>query len=128
LARELGVADRFLFLGKRGDVRDILASADIAFHPSRGEAMSLAILEFMCAGLPVVLPDDPSVCTSVQHEVSGMVYRAGDVEAAGKALQRLCDDQSTRARLGARARSICLERYLLEHTNRNFMSAVVAYM
>lgn len=128
LAAELGVDKRFMFLGRRNDVRDILSSADIAFHPSRGEAMSLAILEFMCAGLPVVVPDDESVCTSIEHEVSGLVYPKKDVAAASAALRRLRDDPALRARLGAAARRICLERYLLGHTNASFARQVVALL
>ena len=42
MAGDHGIAGRMRFLGRRDDVREILCAADIAFHPSRGEAMSLA--------------------------------------------------------------------------------------
>ncbi len=126
LTTEENVADRFRFLGRRSDVREILASADLAFHPSRGEAMSLALLEFMCAGLPVVVPDDASVCTNVEHEVSGLVYPKGDLQAAAHALRSLYEDRKKCAQLGEQARAICLERYTLERTNRSFTEQVVS--
>jgi glycosyltransferase involved in cell wall biosynthesis len=126
LAAELKISERFTFLGKRSDVRDILASADVAFHPSRGEAMSLAIIEFMCAGLPVVVPDNPSVCTSIEHNVSGLHYAEGNLEAATRSLLDLYTDDELRARLGTGARQACLDKYLLDHTNASFANQVIA--
>lgn len=126
LAQELQVAERFLFLGKRSDVREILASADVAFHPSRGEAMSLAVLEFMCAGLPVVVPDNPSVCTSIEHQTSGLIYPAGNVPAATQSLLDLYTDNALRQRLGTEARRVVLQKYLLVHTNASFSRQVIS--
>jgi glycosyltransferase involved in cell wall biosynthesis len=126
LASQLQIAERFVFLGKRSDVREILASADVAFHPSRGEAMSLAILEFMCAGLPVVVPDNPSVCTSLEHQVSGLLYAEGNLDAATRSLLDLYSDDALRIRLGRAARQACLDKYLLEHTNASFANQVIA--
>lgn len=128
LATDLHIADHFLFLGRRTDVRDILASSDVAFHPSLGEAMSLAILEFMCAGLPVIVPDNASVCTNIEHGHTGLVYPARNEAGATQALVDLCKDVALRDRLGAQARAVCLDRYLLEHTNASFTRQVVTLL
>lgn len=125
LASSLQVSERFTFLGRRSDVREILAAADVAFHPSRGEAMCLSILEFMCAALPVVVPNNPSVSTSIDDGVSGLVFEAGNDAAATAALRSLYEDEGRRATIGRNARRICLERYLLEHTNAAFTTRVV---
>jgi len=126
LAADAGLAEHFQFLGKRDDVADILAAADVAFHPSRGEAMSLAILEFMCAGLPVVVSDNPSVSAAITDDVSGLVYRAEDRRSALRALVRLKDDPALRARLGANGRYEFLTKHLLSNTNDSFTRQVCA--
>jgi len=118
-ARE-GVADRVRFLGRRSDVRDILCAADIAFHPSRGEAMSLSVLEFMCAGLAILTSDLPSVRTAIEPGATGLTYRAEDLESAAAQLRTLVEDASARAVLGAAARAACLEKYTLTATNVAF--------
>jgi len=125
LAIECGVAGLVHFLGRRDDVRSIICSADIAFHPSHGEAMSLATLEFMCAGLPVVVPDRPSVCGIIDSGLTGLTYRANDVSAAADAIVSLCFDRDLRATLGRNARAAMLERYQLTDTNDQFQKIVV---
>lgn len=103
MARNAGVADHFVFAGRRSDVPALLCSADMALHPSRGEAFSLAIIEYMSAGLALLVPDIPTVCQAVQHERSGMIYPAEDVSAAADMVCRLADDAALRTRIGAEA-------------------------
>lgn len=53
-AADLGVAGHVLLPGFRSDARMLLDAADVFVLPSRQEAMPLAALEAMDAGLPVV--------------------------------------------------------------------------
>jgi glycosyltransferase involved in cell wall biosynthesis len=52
-----GLGDFVKILGARNDVQNILSSADIYVMPSTAEAHSLAILEALVNGLPVVASD-----------------------------------------------------------------------
>lgn len=124
-AERAGIAHNFRFLGRRSDVRDILCAADIGFHPSRGEAMSLAILEFMCAGLAVVTSDLPSVSSALDVGVSGETYRNGDLEHATAVLAALADDPGRRQALGRAAIEACRTRFSLEVMNRTFVERVI---
>jgi glycosyltransferase involved in cell wall biosynthesis len=56
IARE-GWHDRVHFLGRRGDVPRLMASADVLVHPARLEAFGLVLLEALAARLPVVASD-----------------------------------------------------------------------
>ncbi|RMH29455.1 MAG: glycosyltransferase [Candidatus Hydrogenedentota bacterium] len=47
-------ANRFLFLGQRPDIANVLAAADISILPSSREGFSNAILESLACGLPVI--------------------------------------------------------------------------
>jgi glycosyltransferase involved in cell wall biosynthesis len=125
MAAGADIGDNFRFLGHRNDVREILGAADIALHASRSEAMSLAILEFMCAGLAVVTPDLASVSTAIEPGVTGVTYRHESRDDAVRTLRRLIDDAQLRRSLGSAAARACREKYSLEAMNRAFVDAVV---
>src|SRR5699024_1175935 len=59
--RQAGLEDQVRLLGFRRDTPNLLGMADLALHPARGEGFSLSIIEYMAAGLPVLVPDIPSV-------------------------------------------------------------------
>ena len=54
LAKELGIADRVIFLGFRTDVFELYHAADISAFPSKIEGLGLAGVEAMAAGVPLV--------------------------------------------------------------------------
>src|SRR5256885_1230703 len=53
-ARSLGVEEQVRFRGFRPDVRDLLPGYRVYVHASYTESSSLAIMEAMAAGLPIV--------------------------------------------------------------------------
>lgn len=54
IARRLRIETRVLFLGRRGDIADLLAAADVVALPSLFEAFGNVVLEGMAAGRPVL--------------------------------------------------------------------------
>ena len=123
-AAALGLAPMCRFAGRRSDVPTILRSCDVAIHPSRGEVgYSLSILEYMRAGLQVLVPDNPSVCAATRHGETGLVYREDDPEDALRALRRLLRDPAAARRIGEAARNEVAARYRLEDTHRALLAA-----
>jgi glycosyltransferase involved in cell wall biosynthesis len=57
MALELGVSERFVSLGFRANARDYLPHFDIYAMPSLSEGMPLAMLEAVCAGVPIICTD-----------------------------------------------------------------------
>lgn len=100
LSAELEIEPYVVFHGAVSNVAEKLETCDIAFHPSKGEAMSLAILEYMRAGLPVVASNNPSVSSTLEHDHDSIIYQEGDVESAVKALLKLIKSSDYRNRLG----------------------------
>jgi len=105
LAAELEIEPYVAFCGAVNNVAEMLETCDIAFHPSKGEAMSLAILEYMRAGLPVVASNNSSVSSTLEHDHDSVIYQEGDVEGAVNALLGLIKSSECRNRLGKSGRS-----------------------
>jgi glycosyltransferase involved in cell wall biosynthesis len=104
-AASLGIAGRVRFMGEvtREAVAGLLAVADLFVFPSRFEAMGLAVVEAMLAGVPVVASDIPAM-----REVLGdaaVLVVPDDPHALRRAIQGLLDDPDRRTRLAAAARA-----------------------
>lgn len=115
--------NNFRLLGDRNDVLKILPACDIAVHAAEGEVgYSLAMLEFMAAGLPTVVRNDPSVCGCIKDEVTGLLFKNTD-ELLTK-LDRLIRSREGRQRMGLAAQAVVLQKYRLTDT----ISSVVSIM
>ncbi len=106
LAEELGIADRTHFLGFRRDVADILRGCDLFVFPSRYEACTLALLEAMGTGLPVITARATGGSEIVSSEAGFVLEDTEDIAALTKALRTLVEDESLRRSMGERALEI----------------------
>jgi glycosyltransferase involved in cell wall biosynthesis len=107
LAAELEISDRLSCPGWLGphDKSAALASSLIFLLPSHAEGMPMALLEAMSWGLPVIATPVGGIPQVVDHEVSGLLVAAGDIEALAGQIERLLADPALRKRLGANART-----------------------
>jgi glycosyltransferase involved in cell wall biosynthesis len=125
MARTMAIEHRVTFLGRVNHVEQILRACHIAFHPSRGEVgYSLAILEYMRAGLPVLVSDNPSVCEATRHERDGLIYRENSVDDACEKMTRLLTDAALRSSLGAQGKRAVAEEYSLTATHQALIHAL----
>jgi glycosyltransferase involved in cell wall biosynthesis len=105
-ARELGVADRVRFTGRVSDeeLRRTLTEASVFAMPSRAELQSIATMEALASGLPVVAADAMALPHLVHPGVNGYLYEPGDVDAfAGhlRAVLTASPEELERLRRGA---------------------------
>ncbi len=129
LADELGLSAHCRFLGRVDQVLPYLAEADLAFHPSEGEVgYCLAILDYMQAALPVVVPDNPSVCGATLHQQTGLHYPAGDLNAAVAALRQLLAEPERRRRYGEAGRHHLCEHFTLASTHGALLASVATVL
>jgi glycosyltransferase involved in cell wall biosynthesis len=99
LIREKGLEDRVRLLGLRGDVPELLGSADIYLSTSDWEGMSLTIIEAMGSGLAVVATETEG-SKQLLGEDCGVLVPVGDVEAMSRAVVEVL---KRREELGRRA-------------------------
>ena len=91
---------------------DLLRAADVFVLPSTAEGLSLALLEAMSVGRPVIATDAGEDGTVVG--AAGVVIPVSPLEPAlSEALGRLHDDASLRRRLARGARARAVESYSL---------------
>jgi glycosyltransferase involved in cell wall biosynthesis len=111
LATELNVADRVHFLGWVDSPCELLTRVHVLVAPSRTETMTLAVLEAMHAGLPVVVADVGSLREPVLDGETGFVVPPEDPRALAEACLRLAADPALRTRMGSAARIRAAEEF-----------------
>jgi glycosyltransferase involved in cell wall biosynthesis len=90
----------------------LLAAADAFVMPSEREGLSLALLEAMGRGLPVVVSDGVGNPETVGD--AGIVVPLGDTAALAGQLHRLAQDPAARSRFGDAARRRVASAFALE--------------
>jgi glycosyltransferase involved in cell wall biosynthesis len=113
-AQDLGVIRNFLFLGRRSDIPDILASCDIAVLPSRAEGLPNAVLEYMAAGLPVIASRVGGNPELVKDGVTGILVPSEDSAALSAALLKLLAEPSTAQRLAQAGHEFAVRNFSFE--------------
>ena len=92
------------WLGRRDDVADLLAAADVVVLPSTWEARSLTAQEALRAGRPLVATAVGGVPDLVGE--GAVLIPPGDPEALASAVRELLDDPAYAAALAARGRAV----------------------
>jgi glycosyltransferase involved in cell wall biosynthesis len=87
LANELKVEDRVLFLGIRIDVPQLLKMADLVVLSSSYEGFSLAAIEGMASGKPLIASDVESLKSIVKD--AGILFKLGDAKALSTHIDEL---------------------------------------
>lgn len=110
LILDLGLRHQVVMPGAFDDVQDLLDAADLFVLPSYHEGLSIALLEAMAAGVPIVASDIPGnreVIVSGQH---GMLLPPGDVSLWAAALSQTLGQPARSQNLVAAAHErVCSE-------------------
>jgi glycosyltransferase involved in cell wall biosynthesis len=103
-ARSLGLAEQVRFRGFRSDVRDFLPGYRAYVHASYSESSSLAIMEAMAAGLPIVAASTGPIAELCHDGVEGRFWPLDDPAQASAILIGLLDCESERRKVAQAAR------------------------
>ncbi len=85
-AEEAGASQWIRFLGRKGDARSYIASADVVVNPSDAEGLPVTILEAMSHARKVVATDVGGVSSVVIDGLTGRLVPPGDPKALARAL------------------------------------------
>ena len=103
-ATALHVDSHIHFLGRRRDVPELLASSDLFVLPSLWEGLSMALLEAMATGLPIVASEVSGTVQVMIPGETGYLVPSGDVQGLFKAVEQLLSDPARAQAMGAAAR------------------------
>lgn len=103
--------NRVHFLGSVSDVRPVLGIADLVVSGSLRETFSLAMLQAMSMGIPMVSTDVGGTREAIEDGVSGLLVQPGNAIAIADAVLRLKIDRDYRVALGAAAREVVVQRF-----------------
>jgi glycosyltransferase involved in cell wall biosynthesis len=106
----LGLRERVRISGFVQDVRPLVAACDAMAITSTTETFSLAALEAMALGKPLLMTDVGGAREQVRHGHNGWLVPVGDVQAMAGALARWLEPNA-RAAMGLRAAAEVRERF-----------------
>jgi glycosyltransferase involved in cell wall biosynthesis len=103
LARSLGLQDNVAFLGHLENPYPLIAAADLFVHPARWEPSSIALLEALCLGVPVLASRAPGGTREVLGDGAyGQLTTPDDSVALARSLIELVNDEDRRRELALR--------------------------
>lgn len=103
LADEMGIGDRLRFVGEQENVSLWLDQSKVFALTSRSEGLSLAMLEAMARGLPVVVPDVGDLGDVIESGVNGYLIEDQSAKGFAKAYEAIIEDEAQWNRLSKSA-------------------------
>lgn len=111
---ERGLTEDVVITGFRSDMPSAFAAFDVYALTSRSEGFSLALVEAMATGLPVVATRCGGPEQIIDDGITGILVENGSAEAIAGSIERLRANAGERRRLGDAARAVVSERFTLE--------------
>ena len=123
-ARELGIADHVNFLGYRADVPELYKASDLFLFVTLREGLSVALMEAMSSGMPIVCAKIRGNTDLIEEGVSG-VFSENSPEAVAEQILAMYRDPERRQALGQAAAEKALlfdETHVLQQVKDIYLS------
>jgi glycosyltransferase involved in cell wall biosynthesis len=114
MARDLRIAHRVVFTGRRDDVPAVTAALDVAVLPSYREAQGLSILEAMALSRPVVASNVGGIPEMITDGLTGLLVPPHDADALAGAISRLLVDHPYADTIGRAGHDMVHDRFCIE--------------
>jgi polysaccharide biosynthesis protein PelF len=119
---ELGLGDRFRFMGRTSDPDGVIRSGDLVLLTSISEGMPMTLLEAMAQARPIVATSVGGVPGVVRG--CGMIAAPGDVHALASAVVAVLRNHSLATALGRRGYERLLRHYTLERCIESYGTVI----
>ncbi len=124
LAQDCGIQERVTLTGLITGKEKLAAlnEAQAFVLPSRFEGMSIALLEALYVGLPVLITDQVGLCKEISHAGTGLVV-SPDSEAIEQGLRTLMQER-VRTKMRGRGTGFILRQYTWDVIARDLMAQI----
>jgi L-malate glycosyltransferase len=113
LVAELGLTDRFHFLGWLDDADKLLCAMDVFVSASETESFGLAIVEAMAAKTAVVATATEGAKEVIEDQQTGLLVPIGDVKAIAGSVINLLSAPEKRERIATQSAQSAAKRFSL---------------
>lgn len=103
---------------------DLYAAADIFCLPTQADGSSIASLEAMATGLPVIVGAVGGIPELVRHGTTGFLIAPGADRELAETLERLIGDPALRLRIGRAARQACEQQFNVTRQLRDILTII----
>ena len=114
LVSELGLKERFHFLGWMDDADKLLCAMDVFVSASETESFGLAIVEAMAAGTAVVATATEGAKEVIEDQKTGLLVPIGDVERIAGSVINLLSDPEKRRTIATQSAQSAATRFSLD--------------
>jgi glycosyltransferase involved in cell wall biosynthesis len=120
-AIESGLGERVRFVGHQNNIPDWLAATTVWTLPTESENFSLAVLEALAAGCPILTTLCPGNDEILIDGDNALTVPVGDTAALAQGMRRLLADASLRQRISAGA-ARCIGHYSAERMIERYIA------
>lgn len=120
LVKKLGLHNNVFFAGARDDVYRFYPLFDCFVLSSQTEGLSIALLEALCFGLPVVTTCEKKEHDVITHSINGLLVSVTDEKDFIRALKIIYTDENLRVSMSRANRALVQEKFTIRHVAKNF--------
>jgi L-malate glycosyltransferase len=123
LVDKYALTDRVKFYGRvtKKELSDLSAIADVFVLPSSSEGHSVALLEAMASGLPIVASNIEGNRESVEDGINGLLFKNGNREDLAEKLTTILTDQKLRQSLSLNSSETYLKKFSTKAQIDNYL-------
>lgn len=126
LVTDLGLSNRFVFLGYRSDTPAILRAMDVLLITSDHEGLPMVLLEAMALGTLVVAREVGGISEVLTDEETGFLVEDQNPAALSKACIEALQNKKKAEQLALAARKLVETRFLAEHNGARVVELYTA--
>lgn len=120
LINELGIEKRFIILGEKDNVDELIGCIDIFISSSFSEGLSNTILEAMASGIPVLATNVGGNPEIVKHGKNGFLFETNNLKELCSRVSQLINNKSLCKIMGEKGRSYALSEHSLKRMAKQY--------
>lgn len=124
LIQDLDLGESVQLAGLRDDVLSLMQRAHFFVMPSLYEGLSIAMIEAMACGLPIVASRAPGLKDHIDDGENGVLFKVGDHKDLSEKILSLINDEDKRLKMSRRARISFESEYNMKKNIRVLESAL----